>query len=107
MGNTNEINKSNFSTFTDDVSSLDDPSKVLNFNGILNWKKSSGRSNSKGTWHVSGSNVLFSGTLFESKISFSKEHIISKVEVIFLTESIELCDHERKIFSFSVKFKSI
>jgi len=41
--------------------------------------------------------------MFESKISFSKEHIISEIEVIILVESIKLSNQIVKIFCFFIK----
>jgi hypothetical protein len=94
VSNSDEFNESNSGGFSEDVSSLDDISKSINFNSVLNGKESSGGGNSKSTRHVSSSDGSFGSTLFESKVSFSEEHVISEVKVIFLVESIELGDQE-------------
>lgn len=94
MSNSDEINERNSGGFSEDISSLDDISKSIDFNSVLNGKESSRGGNSKSTRHVSSTNVSFLGTLFESKVSFSKEHIISKVKIVFLVESVELPDQE-------------
>jgi hypothetical protein len=94
VSDTNEFNESDFTIITENVSSLDDISKTINFNSILFRKESSGGSNGKSTRHLSSTNSFFWGTFFETKVSFSKEHIISKVKIIFLVESVELPDQE-------------
>jgi len=68
--------------------------KLVNFNSVLNGKKSSRRGNCKSTREISSSDVHIRCTFFESKISFSEEHVISKVKIVFLVESIKLPDQE-------------
>jgi hypothetical protein len=98
MSNSDELSKVNSGSLSNRLSSFNDISKSENFNSILNRHKSSGGSNSQTTRHVSGTNSVFISTLTHSKITFSKEHIIGEVKVIFLIPSIELFDKEFLIF---------
>jgi len=94
MSNSDEFNERDSTFIRENISSLDDISKTINFNRVLNGKKSTGGSDSKSTRHGSSTNGFFRCTFFESKVSFSEEHVISKVKIIFLVESIELPDQE-------------
>jgi hypothetical protein len=90
-------------SFSINVSSIDDELKGEDFIRILSGQKFSGGSNHQSTGHVFGTNSIFISASLECKITLSKEEIISKIEIIFLVPSIELFNKEFLVFGFNSK----
>lgn len=107
MGHSNELNKGDSRFISEDVSPLDDIRKGVHFLSILHREESSGRGDCQGAGHVSGSDGLFRSTLLESEVCLSEEHVVCKIEVVFLVESVELLDQEVKVELLFVEMEAV